>query len=618
MYHIGLILIIIGLSEGKNLFDRVKNRFSNTKNEDKQRYFIFDSQTGVSKPFQQSKVAPNSDSNYNLDINFDDFASHHRNKYGMNRYYDSSLSSNQELILKIAGGIAWLFVTNAIWKRVVSFGEKFLEINSLHPTLPSNIVPFLAPNTTLNNYEIEISSAVIDPASIVEDVTSVGGLKDVKYALWDCVKTSINHDHNNHNNNNNQRLLNPVSGVLLYGPPGCGKTLLAKAVAKRASMPIIHVTPSLLLRKWVGESSLLTKAIFTLAKKLQPCILFIDEMDALLRSRFDQEMSVDRNLKTEFMQLWDGLVNEGARVMVVGASNRPQDLDAAIQRRFERSFLIALPNHKSRIEVLKVILRGVSIDYDFDWNYAATLTQGYTPSDLQALCKAAASIPIQEAYRRRKKRQRKELNERKRTGTGIGRSVNGSTINNNNNHNKQIMEEIVINKSKENKKNEMNNNDSNKEEEKDYSTGNSGSILDEMRPLTINDLKIASNSVFPTQWSAASYGQVSKDYQPGNVVDDNDDDDDDDDDNSNYYNQYDDELDFEDLDMNTNIYNNFKSNSNNNYGNGNTDHHYNMDVDTDKDAGFQSFDHDSFDNVSNDNIHDGLDDDDDDDDNDNE
>ena len=99
--------------------------------------------------------------------------------------------------------------------------------------------------------------------------------------------------------------------------------------------------PSTLLRKWVGDTSQLTRALFTLCHKLQPCILFIDEMDGLFRSRREDDSTVDRQVKTEFMQLWDELSRSSkSRVLVIGATNRPQDLDAAIQRRFERSYRI--------------------------------------------------------------------------------------------------------------------------------------------------------------------------------------------------------------------------------------------------------------------------------------
>ena len=139
--------------------------------------------------------------------------------------------------------------------------------------------------------------------------------------------------------------INPNSnpkGILLYGPQGCGKSALAKALAKSGNIPMLSISPSLLLRKYVGETSQLTRAIFSLAFKIQPCILFIDEMDSLFRERFDDDNVVHRNLKTEFMCFWDQITSSKSLITVIGATNRPQELDSAVQRRFERSYLIGI------------------------------------------------------------------------------------------------------------------------------------------------------------------------------------------------------------------------------------------------------------------------------------
>ena len=109
----------------------------------------------------------------------------------------------------------------------------------------------------------------------------------------------------------------------------------------------MQISPSTLLRKWVGDTSQLTKAVFTLCHKLQPCILFIDD-DGCLYGAKEDDNAVDRQVKTEFMQLWDELSRTDNRVLVIGATNRPQDLDAAIQRRFERSYLVSMPNESAR------------------------------------------------------------------------------------------------------------------------------------------------------------------------------------------------------------------------------------------------------------------------------
>jgi hypothetical protein len=118
------------------------------------------------------------------------------------------------------------------------------------------------------------------------------------------------------------------SGVLLYGPPGCGKTLLVKALASTARIPCLVVTPSVLLRKYYGETNAQVRSLFSLAAKLSPCILCIDELDGLFRERSEQEHEVSRDLKTEFLQWVDGMMSKddaNRQILLVGATNRPFD-----------------------------------------------------------------------------------------------------------------------------------------------------------------------------------------------------------------------------------------------------------------------------------------------------
>jgi ATPase family AAA domain-containing protein 1 len=159
---------------------------------------------------------------------------------------------------------------------------------------------------------------------------------------------------------------------------------------------MLSILPSSLLRMYVGESSHMTTALFSLAKKLEPCVLFIDEIDSLLRERYDFESSVDRNIKTEFMQLWDELQRSNCRVILVGATNRPQDIDTAIQRRFERYYLIGPPNYEERKEIFIKILTGIPLVKRFDFDLCAKLTDGYTPNDIKAVCRAAAIRTLRE------------------------------------------------------------------------------------------------------------------------------------------------------------------------------------------------------------------------------
>ncbi|PRD32367.1 UNVERIFIED_CONTAM: atad1 [Trichonephila clavipes] len=146
--------------------------------------------------------------------------------------------------------------------------------------------------------------------------------------------------------------------VLLHGPPGCGKTMIAKATAREAGARFINLEVSSLTDKWYGESQKLAAAVFTLAIKIQPCIIFIDEIDSFLRSRdtFDHEATA--MMKAQFMSLWDGLITDpDCQVIVMGATNRPQDVDRAILRRMPSMFHIGLPvsiglNHSTNMVVL--------------------------------------------------------------------------------------------------------------------------------------------------------------------------------------------------------------------------------------------------------------------------
>lgn len=199
--------------------------------------------------------------------------------------------------------------------------------------------------------------------------------------------------------------------------------MLARALCRHLKLPMITVTPSLLLRMYVGETSRLTKALFTLAQKLQPCLLFIDEADSLFCARTAADHSVDRKVVTEckrrpllwkalsphtilmpihpivttiVMQLWDELLRERSEVVVIGATNRPQDLDPAIQRRFERSLLVPSPDLTARRQIFARILRGVSLEADFDAFRCAQATEGYSSSDLTQVCKTALRRVLQD------------------------------------------------------------------------------------------------------------------------------------------------------------------------------------------------------------------------------
>ncbi|KAJ6969587.1 ATPase family AAA domain-containing protein 1-B-like [Populus alba x Populus x berolinensis] len=141
-----------------------------------------------------------------------------------------------------------------------------------------------------------------------------------------------------------------------------------------------------------------------LAYKLQPAIIFIDEVDSFLGQRRTTDHEALTNMKTEFMALWDGFTtDQNAQVMVLAATNRPSELDEAILRRLPQAFEIGMPDQRERAEILKVVLKGEKIENNIDFNYIASLCEGYTGSDLLELCKKAAYFPIREILDEEKK-----------------------------------------------------------------------------------------------------------------------------------------------------------------------------------------------------------------------
>ncbi|XP_039804873.1 outer mitochondrial transmembrane helix translocase-like, partial [Panicum virgatum] len=192
--------------------------------------------------------------------------------------------------------------------------------------------------------------------------------------------------------------LQPCKGILLFGPPGTGKTLLAKALATEAGANFISITGSTLTSKWFGDAEKLTKALFSVASRLAPVIIFVDEVDSLLGARGGaHEHEATRRMRNEFMAAWDGLRSkEDQRILILGATNRPFDLDDAVIRRLPRRILIDLPDAKNRMKILKILLAKENLESDFRFDELANATEGYSGSDLKNLCIAAAYRPVHE------------------------------------------------------------------------------------------------------------------------------------------------------------------------------------------------------------------------------
>lgn len=190
----------------------------------------------------------------------------------------------------------------------------------------------------------------------------------------------------------------PARGLLLFGPPGNGKTMLAKAVAAESKATFFNISAASLTSKYVGEGEKLVRALFAVARELQPSVIFIDEVDSLLCERREGEHDASRRLKTEFLIEFDGVQSGGDdRVLVMGATNRPQELDEAVLRRFAKRVYVALPDGETRFTLLKNLLgkHGNPLSKN-ELSSLAKKSAGYSGSDLTSLAKDAALGPIRE------------------------------------------------------------------------------------------------------------------------------------------------------------------------------------------------------------------------------
>ncbi|KAL6981837.1 hypothetical protein U1Q18_023455 [Sarracenia purpurea var. burkii] len=236
-----------------------------------------------------------------------------------------------------------------------------------------------------------INSAIVDRSPSVK-WEDIAGLEKAKQALLEMVILPTKR------RDLFTGLRRPARGLLLFGPPGTGKTMLAKAIASESEATFFNVSASSLTSKWVGEGEKLVRVLFMVAVSRQPSVIFMDEIDSIMSTRLANEHDASRRLKSEFLIQFDGVTsNSNDLVIVIGATNKPQELDDAVLRRLVKRIYIPLPDAHVRRLLLKHKLKGQAFSLPAgDLDRLVEETEGYSGSDLQALCEEAAMMPIRE------------------------------------------------------------------------------------------------------------------------------------------------------------------------------------------------------------------------------
>ena len=226
-------------------------------------------------------------------------------------------------------------------------------------------------------------------------MSEVAGLEDAKQAIDDAIIAPMKHPELFKG-----KARQPWRGILFYGPAGCGKTLVAKAVASEVNATFFNVSAANIVSKWLGESERLVMSLFELARKNQPAIIFIDELDSIGVSRSGDDVGGERRLKTQLLTELQGLAsNEDERITLIGATNLPWELDFALRSRFEKKIHVPLPNREARAKIFEIHMEDVEVAPTIEYEELADLTEGYSGRDISVVCREAALEPIRDLQR---------------------------------------------------------------------------------------------------------------------------------------------------------------------------------------------------------------------------
>merc|ERR1711913_208809 len=291
--------------------------------------------------------------------------------------------------------------------------EKMDLIDLEDENIDAEVLDSLA--VTMENFRFAMGKST--PSALRETVVEtpnvswddIGGLQAVKKELQELVQYPVEHPEKFL-----QFGMQPSRGVLFYGPPGCGKTLLAKAIANECQANFISVKGPELLTMWFGESEANVRDVFDKARSAAPCVLFFDELDSIAKSRGgsvgDAGGAADRVINQVLSEM-DGMGSK-KNVFIIGATNRPDIIDSAIMRpgRLDQLIYIPLPDDGSRMAILKSNLRKSPVSKEVDLPFLAKMTKGFSGADLTEICQRACKLAIRESIdadiKREKEKQR--------------------------------------------------------------------------------------------------------------------------------------------------------------------------------------------------------------------
>ena len=271
--------------------------------------------------------------------------------------------------------------------RATLFGSRFTDF-VVETTIPKGVV-VINPTTMLKINEKKSGTA----ERLKFSYEDIGGLGHEIHRIREMIELPLKHPEVF------ERLgIDAPKGVLLYGPPGCGKTLIARAVANETDAHFITINGPEIIHKFYGESEARLRQIFEEAKKHAPSIIFLDEIDAIAPKREHVVGDVEKRVVAQLLALMDGLDNRG-HVIVIAATNIPGALDPALRRpgRFDREISIPIPDKNSRLTILEIHSRGMPLTEDVNLDKLAEITHGFVGADLQALCREAAMLCLRKA-----------------------------------------------------------------------------------------------------------------------------------------------------------------------------------------------------------------------------